>query len=33
MLGIPIGTVKSRINFGKQLLKEKLLTLLPAHGE
>ena len=32
MLGIPIGTVKSRINFGKLLLKDKLLALLPANG-
>jgi RNA polymerase sigma-70 factor, ECF subfamily len=28
LLSIPVGTVKSRINFGKRLLKEKLRTLL-----
>lgn len=28
LLGIPVGTVKSRINFGKRLLKEKLRPLL-----
>lgn len=28
LLGIPMGTVKSRINSGKRLLKEKLLPLL-----
>lgn len=33
MLGIPIGTVKSRINFGKHLLKEKLIALLRTDGE
>lgn len=28
LLGIPVGTVKSRINFAKRLLREKLLPLL-----
>jgi RNA polymerase sigma-70 factor (ECF subfamily) len=28
LLGIPLGTVKSRTNSGKRLLKEKLLPLL-----
>jgi RNA polymerase sigma-70 factor (ECF subfamily) len=28
ILGIPLGTVKSRINFGKRLLKEKLRAIL-----
>jgi RNA polymerase sigma-70 factor, ECF subfamily len=28
LLSIPVGTVKSRLNFGKRLLKEKLRTLL-----
>ncbi len=28
LLNIPMGTVKSRINFGKRLLKEKLRALL-----
>ena len=28
LLGTPMGTVKSRINFGKRLLKEKLRPLL-----
>jgi RNA polymerase sigma-70 factor, ECF subfamily len=28
LLSIPVGTVKSRINFGKRLLKERLRTLL-----
>jgi RNA polymerase sigma-70 factor, ECF subfamily len=28
VLAIPVGTVKSRINFAKRLLKEKLRTLL-----
>ncbi len=31
LLGIPIGTVKSRLNFGKRLLKEKLRPLLEEH--
>ena len=32
LLSIPIGTVKSRISFGKQLLRDKLLPLLPENG-
>ncbi len=32
LLGIPIGTVKSRISFAKQLLKDKLLPLLSDGG-
>lgn len=28
LLDIPLGTVKSRINFGKRLLREKLRALL-----
>lgn len=28
ILGIPLGTVKSRINFGKRLLREKLRAIL-----
>jgi RNA polymerase sigma-70 factor (ECF subfamily) len=28
ILGIPLGTVKSRINFGKRLLREKLRGVL-----
>jgi len=28
VLSIPVGTVKSRLNFGKRLLKEKLRTLI-----
>lgn len=32
LLGIPLGTVKSRINFGKRLLKERLQSLLEPKG-
>jgi len=28
LLGVPLGTVKSRINVGKHLLRERLLSLL-----
>jgi RNA polymerase sigma-70 factor, ECF subfamily len=28
LLSIPVGTVKSRLNFGKHLLKEKLRPLI-----
>lgn len=32
LLGIPIGTVKSRINFGKRLLRDRILPLLENSG-
>ena len=32
LLGIPVGTVKSRISVGKRLLKDKLLPLLAENG-